>query len=290
MNIRCTRPASGIFLGAVIISFSSVFVMLSQVNPMISAFYRVFFGCLFVAVPCGIRKEFNQATLRPCLLAAGCGLFFAADLISWHFCIEYVGPGLATILGNMQVFILALAGALLFREKLGITYVMALVLAMCGLYMIIGLDKARLTPQYLIGLGLGVVTALSYSGFLLLMRYVNTSKEGPMFLYQVVMTGVCSGVVGAVALVTGHSFVIPTLASFLSLAGLGLLSQGLAWVIISHYLPRVDTSRAGLILLLQPALSFVWDVIFFNRETGFMGWTGVGVVLVAIYMGMMRRK
>ena len=290
MNRPSARPVAGIFLGAVIISFSSVFVVLSQVHPLISAFYRVLFGCIFVAVPCFARKELKQVRLTSSLMAAGCGIFFAADLISWHFCIGFVGPGLATILGNMQVFILALAGVLLFKEKLGVTYLLALPLAVTGLYMIIGLDKAQLTHQYLIGLGLGGITALSYSGFLLLMRYVNTSKGGPIFLYQVIMTGTCSLIVGTVAKTTGHSFAIVKLSSFFSLAGLGLLSQGFAWVIISHYLPRVDTSRAGLILLLQPSLSFVWDVVFFHRETGAMGWAGVAVVLIAIYMGMVRKS
>lgn len=290
MTKTLARPVAGIFIGAVIISFSSVFVVLSQVHPLISAFYRVLFGCIFVAVPCFARKELKQVRLKSSLMAVGCGVFFAADLISWHFCIGFVGPGLATILGNMQVFILALAGVLLFKEKLGVAYLLALPLAVTGLYMIIGLDKAQLTHQYLIGLGLGGITALSYSGFLLLMRYVNTSQDGPIFLYQMIMTGACSLIVGMVAKITGHSFAILDLSSFCSLAGLGLLSQGFAWVIISHYLPRVDASRAGLILLLQPSLSFVWDVVFFHRETGFMGWTGVVVVLIAIYMGMVRKS
>ncbi len=222
-------------------------------------------------------------------MAVGCGLVFALDLISWHFCIGYVGPGLATILGNLQVFIMALAGALLFKEKLGPAYMIALPLAIWGLYMIIGMDMAQLTPKYLTGVGLGVITALSYSVFLLLMRIVHSGNNVPMFLYQVIITGFCALIIGSIAVFTGRSFVIPNFSSLTALAGLGLLSQGLAWVIISHCLPRVDTSRAGLILLLQPALSFVWDVVFFDRLTGMMGWLGVSIVLAAIYMGMMRR-
>jgi len=289
MAALVSRPVAGIFLGAVIISFSSVMVALSHVNPIISAFYRVFFGCLFLLVPCGLNREFKRIRLKPCLMAVGCGLFFAVDLVSWHFCIGYVGPGLATILGNLQVFIMALEGALLFKEKLGPAYMIALPLAILGLYMIIGMDMAQLTPEYLTGVGLGVVTALSYSVFLLLMRIIHTGDNGPVFLHQVIMTGCCALIIGSIAVFTGCSFVIPDLVSLTALAGLGLLSQGLAWVIISRYLPRVETSRAGLILLLQPALSFVWDVVFFGRLTGMVGWLGVSVVLAAIYMGMVRR-
>ena len=289
MTALVSRPVAGIFLGAIIISFSSVMVALSHVNPIISAFYRVFFGCLFLLVPCGLHNEFKKIDLKPCLVAVGCGLFFAVDLISWHFCIGYVGPGLATILGNMQVFIMALVGVFVFKEKLGMAYIIALPLVILGLYMIIGMDMTQLTPQYLTGVGLGVITALSYSVFLLLMRVVHSGDDIPMFLYQVIMTGFCALIIGSIAVFMGRSFIIPDFSSLAALVGLGLLSQGLAWVIISHYLSRVDTSRAGLILLLQPALSFVWDVVFFDRLTGIMGWLGVSMVLVAIYMGIMRK-
>ncbi|NDY72647.1 DMT family transporter [Desulfobacter hydrogenophilus] len=289
MTVSVSRPVAGIFWGAIIISFSSVMVTLSHVNPIISAFYRVFWGCLFLLIPCGLNNEFKQIDLKPCLGAVGCGFFFAVDLISWHFCIEYVGPGLATILGNLQVFIMALVGAFLFKERLGTAYMIALTLAILGLYMIIGMDMAQLTPEYLTGVGLGVITALSYSVFLLLMRMVHSGDDVPMFIYQVIVTGVCALIIGSIAVFMGRSFIIPDFSSLAALVCLGLLSQGLAWVIISHYLPRVDTSRAGLILLLQPALSFVWDVVFFDRLTGMMGWLGVSIVLSAIYMGMMRR-
>lgn len=289
MTTVVSRPVAGIFLGAIIISFSSVMVALSHVNPLISAFYRVFFGCLFLLLPCGLNHEFKQIGFKPFLVAVGCGVFFAVDLISWHFCIGYVGPGLATILGNLQVFIMALAGACLFKEKLGTTYIISLPLAVLGLYMIIGMDMAVLTPKYLTGVGLGIITALSYSVFLLLMRLVHSGDDVPIFLYQVIMTGFCALIIGSIAFFMGRSFVIPDLSSLAALAGLGLLSQGLAWVIISHYLPKMAASRAGLILLLQPALSFVWDVVFFDRLTGMVGWLGVCVVLAAIYMGMMRK-
>lgn len=289
MTALVSRPVAGIFFGAIIISFSSVMVTLSHVNPIISAFYRVFFGCLFLVLPCGLNNEFKQIGLKPCLVAVGCGLFFAVDLISWHFCIGYVGPGLATILGNLQVFIMALVGSFWFKEKLGKAYMIALPLAILGLYMIIGMDMAQLTPKYLTGVGLGIITALSYSVFLLFVRIVHSGDDVPMFLYQVIMTGFCALIIGFIALFMGRSFIIPDFSSLAALVGLGLLSQGLAWVIISHSLPRVDTSRAGLILLLQPALSFVWDVVFFDRVTGMIGWVGLSVVLAAIYMGMMRK-
>jgi drug/metabolite transporter (DMT)-like permease len=83
----------------------------------------------------------------------------------------------------------------------------------------------------------------------------------------------------------GESFAIPDAQTLSALVGLGLMCQTLGWFLIGHSLPRIPAAVAGLVLLLQPSLSFVWDVLFFNRETSAMAWTGVVLALCAIYIG-----
>jgi drug/metabolite transporter (DMT)-like permease len=65
----------------------------------------------------------------------------------------------------------------------------------------------------------------------------------------------------------------------------GILSHCIGWLFIAGALPRVSTTEAGLALLLQPTLSFVWDVLFFSRAVTVTEWLGAVVVLVAIYLG-----
>jgi drug/metabolite transporter (DMT)-like permease len=287
-----THPVPVLIIGAIIISFSGVFVKTSLVHPLVSAFYRVFFGCLFLVCACWIKNEFKKKNLKKNLLAILCGLVFSLDLFCWHYSIHYIGPGLATILGNCQVFVLAIVGWLVFKERLGIWFVLSIPLAFTGLFMVIGLDVDQLSPDYLWGVLLGGLTAVFYSIFLLLLRYLQSDDPktkgpgGAVFYYQAVLTAACSFFLGVAIISSGHSFTIPGTVSLLSLLGLGFFSQAFAWVMISNSLPKVAASRAGLILLLQPALSFVWDVIFFNRQTGLVGWAGVCMVLTAIYLGM----
>jgi drug/metabolite transporter (DMT)-like permease len=69
------------------------------------------------------------------------------------------------------------------------------------------------------------------------------------------------------------------------LIALGLFSQTVGWLLITHALPHIPAGIAGLILLLQPSLAFVWDVIFFDRQTSSLAWVGVALALSAIYMG-----
>ena len=47
----------------------------------------------------------------------------------------------------------------------------------------------------------------------------------------------------------------------------------------------MSTTEAGLALLLQPTLSFVWDVLFFGRPMQAIEIAGAAIALVAIYLG-----
>jgi len=277
--------------GAVLISFSSVWVKLAHVPPTASAFYRVFFGCLFLLTAAIIRKEVVVKSWKKYLMTAISSLFFAMDLYCWHKSILYVGPGLATILANFQVFGLTLVGIMFLREKLRLIFLFSMPLAMLGLFLIIGTNHNTLGPEYRMGIAYGFATAACYIGYLLTLRRLQSdSRDDSQFFYMMLVSLITAFFLGSLMVATGDSFVIPDIQSLLSLIMLGFFSQFAGWVMIANVMPHIRASRTGLILLLQPALSFVWDVLFFARPTDMTNWTGVLLALSAIYMGMAKKK
>lgn len=276
-----------ILLGAVFISFSANWVAWSQVDPMVSAFYRVFFGFIFLGIVCLIQgkiRPINRKALGYCLL---CGLSFAADLYCWHISIRYVGPGLATILGNFQIFVLAIISLLFFGQPLRWLFLVSLPLAFLGLFLVVGINWHNLSDQYQIGVIFGLITALFYAVFILSLRKFQQIHTDLTFIYVLFLTSlVTSLVLGPLIMVSGKSFTIPSLQSLVSLVGLALFSQAIGWACITRSLPKVIPSVAGLILLLQPSLAFLWDVLLFHRQTSTTQWLGVGIVITAIYLGI----
>ena len=105
--------------GAAMISFAPVFVRLTSVPPTSSAFYRTLFGGVMLLAVLHYRGERLWSGAGAFLALFGAGLFFALDLWAWHRSIWFVGPGLATLLANFQVFCLALAVSPLGRIRLG---------------------------------------------------------------------------------------------------------------------------------------------------------------------------
>ena len=275
-------------IGAVMISFSGVWVKVCHVTPSASAFYRVLIGGMFLLAAAWCNREVKRFGVRHLLLGLLCGLFFSVDLVCYHTSIRYVGPGLGTILPNFQVFILAVVGGIFLGEKVRPVALLTMPVAVAGLFLVMGYNWQEFDTLYRIGVCAGLAAAVFYSLFLLSLRKLQ-SEQGKTGGYYVLMTVsfISAGFLGLEMLRTGDSFQIPDFQSMGALVALGLFSQAAGWILIANALPHVRAALSGLILLLQPALSFVWDVLFFQRPTSIVNWIGVGIVLAAIYLGAM---
>jgi len=219
-----------------------------------------------------------------------CGLLFTGDLLCWHASINRIGPGLATLVGNFQVFLLAVIGAIQAGRAPKPAFLIGMLVAMTGLYLVVGRDFADQTPAFRQGVLLGLCTAVFYASYILSLKSAVTDRgrAGPTAA-MAVLSLIGAVFLGLVVVGGGDSFVLPTTRSVLSLAGLGLVGQGLGWVIISIGLSRTRPAVAGLLLLLQPTLSYVWDVLLFDKPTGTVEILGVGLALCGIALGSVRK-
>lgn len=279
-------PHVRLFAGAALISLSPVWVTLVSVSPTTSGFYRVAIGSVALIaflVLTGRRLQLPKRTWTILMLASA---FFALDLFFWHRSIIYIGPGLATLLANFQVFIMMLAGVLLLRQRPRPVQLMAAPLALVGLGMIVGLDWQSLSQDYRLGIFFGFLTAIMYAGYLLSMRAARTDSDYFMPTREVaVVSTVCALVLGIAVIAEGGSLAIPTYADAGWLVAYGILSHTIGLLLIASSLPQVSTTQAGLALLLQPTLSFVWDVLFFARPMRPIEFAGAATALLAIYLG-----
>ncbi len=279
-------PIVHVLSGAFLISFSGIFVKLADVSPTASGFYRVTFGSIFLLCATVWYKDFKRLTTAELSLITFCGFVFALDLFFWHESIMYIGPGLATLISNFQVFLLAAIGIFFLGEKSRPRFFAAIPLAIIGLLMVVGLSWNNLENDYKTGIYLSLLTAVCYTVFLLSLRKIQAKDTHSQFSSLMIVSISCAAFLGMRMLQTDDSFIIPDIKSLLALLALGLFSQTIGWVLISNAMPKIRASFTGLILLLQPALAFVWDVLLFDRPTDILNWTGVILTLAAIYMGL----
>jgi len=290
MTAPTSRILSSMLLvlaGAVMISFAAVFVRLADVAPTTSGFYRMLFGALALAVWIAWQPRLRREMKRGWASSTVIALFFAADMWFWHRSIHYIGPGLATLLANFQVFVLAAVGVVWLREHFSARFVAAIALAMIGLWLLFGREWSALSGQYRLGIALGLLTALAYSGYLLSLRRARLRMpEVGVEARLVQVTLLCGAMLAAINLVEGHGFAIPNRQSLIALIALGVVCQVFGWLAITRGMPGLPASLVGLLLLLQPTLSVVWDLTWFDLRLGALSALGAGLALAGIYLGM----
>jgi len=276
--------------GAALISTTSIFVKLSHVGPTVSAFYRMAFGGLILLVGLAALRRWQRVRIGDLFWLLLPALAFALDLMLWHRSILLVGPGLATLLGNFQVFVMALAGWLVYREHLGLRFLGGVALAFAGLYLLVGIDWSSLGDAYRLGILLGLLTGVAYAVYMLSTRHAQRSGRVQLQPAQLlcVLSLLCAAILSLIVFIEGESLALPDAQSWWSLIGLALIGQVFGWILLLRAMPNLPASTIGLLLLLQPALSFVLDVILFNRLTGATDWVGIVLSMLGIFIGSYR--
>ena len=280
-----------IAIGAILISFSAVFAHATTLGPTASAFYRMFFGGVALAIVCVLRRENMWAGWNTLWYNSLAGLFLAIDLCFWHRSITHIGPGLATILGNCQVFGLIMVGAVFHGEKFNNKFFVAMGLAVLGMILLVGDQWSSTGPGYKIGVFQGLMTAVFYAGHIAYLQKVQLlpRKLKPM-PNMVQICGVASLFLVCYAWFSGESIMIPDTLNWSYMLMYGVLGQGTGWILISYGLRSTPISVAGFLILLQPTLSFVWDITLFHRFTPPIEIVGAIITLGAIYLSTISKR
>ena len=112
------HPRSAAVLGALAIAFSGIFYVASDVSPSTGVFFRCLYGLpILVLVAWAERRALGPMSRRAVVLCTIAGVCFAADLITFHYAVDVIGAGLGTVMGNVQVVIVAIVAWLVFGER-----------------------------------------------------------------------------------------------------------------------------------------------------------------------------
>jgi drug/metabolite transporter (DMT)-like permease len=285
-NLLKEKPAWGLALGTILLSFAPILVKTSASPPTTAAFYRMLFGGLVLLAFQLLKGNRYSVNRKTAMVLIAAGFAFAFDLFFWHRSIHLIGPGLATLLSGFQVFILAVVSVLFLHERMRWQITVAIPAAFVGVAMIIGIDWSALSEDYRTGIIFGLITAICYSSFLLIMRWQRHNDEsGTTPIVEVAwMSLACAAVLAVIAQFSGESLLIAGTSEALLLVSYALLTV-IGIVVISWGLGKVATSLVGLLLLLEPTFAYVWDLVFFSREVTRMEIAGAALALGAIYLG-----
>jgi drug/metabolite transporter (DMT)-like permease len=270
-------------VGAVLISFSGIFVRISELGPTATGFHR-----LFLALPIFWLWMAGEARKNPERLPvrrsdwwglALCGLFMAGDLVLWHWSLHMTSVANATLLGNSAPIFVALAGWLLFGLRFSPLFLLGLALAIGGAAVLVGISFGQGQRPFLGDL-MCVVVGAFYAAYIMMVgrlrgRFSTATVMGVSGVFT------CLALL-PVALISGESLTAHSLHGWAVLFALAWLSQVAGQSAITWSLAHLPTAFGAVALLVNPvaAALFAWAAL--GERIGPLQAVGGAVVLIGI--------
>jgi drug/metabolite transporter (DMT)-like permease len=291
LDVLGRHPRMAAVIGALAIAFSGIFYRWSGVAPSTGVVFRCLYGLpLLIVVAAGETRRLGPMSRRTIGLSAAAGVFFAVDLVTFHYAVDVIGAGLGTVMGNLQVVIVAGAAWVLWGERPRREVLAALPGMLLGVVLISGVVGAGAygkNPE--LGVEIGLVTASAYAGYLLIIRRASPDHRpaGPVAIATAV-TGIVAVLIGGVA---GDLDLVPALPAHAYLIALGVLSQSVGYLAIQASLPKLPAVITSVLLLVQPVTTVALGALLLGERPSPLQLVGVLLVIlgIALATGALRR-
>ena len=277
------RPAlPALLLGATCIALSPIFVRLSEAGPTATAFWRTALAlpALWPLYFAERRAGAPAPAARRLLIAAG--VAFAGDLAFWHASIGLTSIANSTLLANLASLFVTLAAWLFFRQRPSAVFLLGLGTALAGVALLVH-SSVRFASGGLAGDAFGLVTALFYAAYLLAVKALRDRACGTLLIMAVTST-ITTLVLLPIALATGERLVPQSLAGWLDLLGLALVSHAAGQGLIAYALAHLPAAFSSVSLLLQPVMAALFAWLLLAEPLAPLQLAGGAIVLFGIYL------
>lgn len=267
-------------LGILCIAWSAIFVKLSEVSGLSSAFYRMLIGSLGV-IPFWLMYRKPIFDKKSVWLAILCGVFFAIDIAMWNTSIVLSKASIATILGNLAPVWVGIGALFLLKEKPGKIFWMGTAIALFGTAMIVGLSNVS-EISFTRGQFLAIIASMFYGAYLLTVRKGRSNLD--TFSFTAISMFTSTMVLFFICLIYETDLKVSSVQSWMSLAGLGLISQLGGWLTINYALAYIKPTVASVSLLGQSVFTALFSIPVLGEYMTSTEMIGGAVVLTGIYL------
>ena len=276
---RESRALTALILGAVGIGWAPIFVRFAGadgVGPSAAAFWR-----LTLSIPIAwlwAARDPRVGSWKERLQLCLPGLFFAGDLAIWHWSIHWTSVANATLLANFQPVLVTLGGWLIFGRRFKRLFLVGMVLALVGAVLLVGASSGGQLKGDLLGL----LTAVFYASYFLSVGWLRERfPTSTILAYTVTAAAI---ILAPIALASGEPLAGYSLAGWLDVIGLAVVSQIIGQGLVIYALAHLPAHFSAVTLLLQPAIAALLAWWFFKEKPEMQQAVGGVVMLAGIVM------
>ena len=278
------NPFFILIIGAIAIAFSPIFVRFSDVDPIMTAFYRIFislpFFLFFSSFNIIEKVKFPQFNNNYIIFLVS-GIFFALDLICWHWSIKLTTVSKATFLSNLAPIVVIIFSLIFLKERFSKFFYLAAILSMVGMLMLLG-ESFKFNKSQFIGDLLGVLTAVWYGSYIVTISQLRKKYNSTSIMF---LSGIVTAIILLIVSMLFEQSLIPqSLFTITIIFLLGFICQFMGQSFITYSLAYLSASLSSLCLLIQPIAATVLAYFFFQEKLTTIQFFGSALILIGIYI------
>lgn len=279
---------AALLIGGMAIGFAGIFMRLSDVNPIASAFWRMALAAPFLWIwALAVRGQDEAAGKRTdfTLGLVLAGVYFAADMALWHLSLHYTTVANATLLSNFAPIFIALWMWLAYKVRFSRIFIVGMSLALAGAVMLVGPGASAGGGDgqgRLMGDALGLASAVFYAAYQLVVKDARSAYSTARLMAW--STTVTAAALLPFALLSPGAFWPAAAAGWLPLLALALVAQIGGQTVIAYALAHLPASLSSVSLLIQPLTAAVAAWLIFQEALGLPQMLGGALLLWGIYL------
>ena len=278
------NPFFILIIGAIAIAFSPIFVRFSDVDPIMTAFYRIFislpFFLFFSSFNIIEKIKFPQFNNSYVIFLVS-GIFFALDLICWHWSIKLTTVSKATFLSNLAPIVVIIFSLIFLKERFSKFFYLATLLSIVGMLMLLG-ESFKFNKSQFIGDLLGVLTAVWYGSYIVTISQLRKKYNSTSIMF---LSGIVTAIILLIVSILFEQSLIPqSLFTITIIFLLGFICQFMGQSFITYSLAYLSASLSSLCLLIQPIAATVLAYLFFGEKLTIIQFFGSALILIGIYI------
>jgi len=277
-----TRKQGIMLVAAGAIGFSSIVIFTRLITGLSSpgiAFFRAltsfaFFSALLPWFPTTLQvRRYRQEIVR----LVGLGLTVGLTGMLYVYAVRYTTAANAVLLNNTSTVYVALLGPWLLREPRSRYTWISVGLALAGIVCIANPAALRWASSEFRGIAAAALSGISYTLTMLLSRRLRGRVSGVTQVWW--STGIAALLALPWAFQAPVSVVLRNVPFILAL---GVLAQGLPYMLYFLGLERVPAQVVSIVALLEPVSGIVIGMLVYREMPTVVGVIGIGLVLTSI--------
>lgn len=262
MFLESKKAHFAVIIGCIFYSMNGLFIARiheMDISPII--FYRLFFGLLFLFIYIFARGKISDLKLKKkkgnLLLQ---GIFVVSCMLLYFTCLKITCVSIAILLQYTAPIYVMLASPFILKEKVGKESIIALSIAIAGVFLIVrppeGFSGLELTGTYMLGIIAGLLSGVIFAA--LIMNVKVLKKEYPELAIIFWPMGIALLLLSPFAFDVSFEILLENLKI---LAVFGIVSIGFGEIFTVLGLANLRAQTGSLLALIEPVSGVFFDIV-----------------------------